>query len=138
MPLPRRLARFNVHVTNRIQGTWAWRLAPWVVVIHAGRRSGRTYRTPIFGHVGRDQVVLPVLYGTESDWVRNVLAAGGGAVTRAGVTRAIANARLVARKDYATLPRAARPVTLPAGHAIVADLGDVIARGNPRDLTLAV
>ncbi len=136
MPFRRRLARFNVHVTNRIQGTWAWRLAPWVVVIHAGRRSGRTYRTPVLGHVGRDLVVLPVLYGTESDWVRNVLATGTGAITRSGVTRAIVNARLVSRDDYETLPRRARPFALPAAHVIVADLGDVIARGNPKGLTL--
>lgn len=136
MPLPRALARFNVHVTNRIQGTWAWRLPPWIVVLHRGRTSGRTYRTPVLGYVGDDTVVLPVMYGLQSDWVRNVLAAGGGAVTRSGTTRAISAPRVVARSDYGALPARARLIARPAAHAIVAVLGAELARGNPRDVTL--
>src|SRR5206468_3587762 len=99
-----------------------WRLAPWVVVLHRGRRSGRTYRTPALGHVGADRVAVAVLYGPESDWVRNVLAAGAGALTRSGVTRAITNPRIVACADRASLPAGARRVALLADHVLVADL----------------
>lgn len=43
----RRLAPFNKHVTNRLTLPLAPRL-PWLgVVAHVGRRSGRTYRTPV-------------------------------------------------------------------------------------------
>ena len=47
MPLPRELGRFNARVTNRLLGPIVTRL-PWFAWLeHVGRRSGRTYRTPI-------------------------------------------------------------------------------------------
>lgn len=84
--LPRRLAAFNRVVTNPIQGAYAWLLPPWLVLVHRGRRSGRLYRTPVMGRLQAGQLRVPVLYGTGSDWVRNLLAAGEGQVVRAGRT----------------------------------------------------
>jgi hypothetical protein len=47
MVLGRRIAIFNRHVTNRVLGP----VAPWLpgfgIVVHTGRKSGRTYRTPV-------------------------------------------------------------------------------------------
>lgn len=76
MPLSRRVARFNRAVTNRGLG----RVAPWLsgfgVVHHLGRRSGRTYRTPVnLFRSGRTYTVA-LTYGSGADWVQNVLAAG--------------------------------------------------------------
>jgi deazaflavin-dependent oxidoreductase (nitroreductase family) len=64
-------------VTNRITRHVAWWLPGFGIVIHVGRRSGRTYKTPV--NVFRDgaRYVFALTYGAESDWVRNVLAAGG-------------------------------------------------------------
>lgn len=76
-PLGRRVAHFNRAFTNRITGP----LAPWLpgfgVVVHAGRRSGCVYRTPVnvFRHEGA--FVVALTYGPGADWVRNVQAAGG-------------------------------------------------------------
>jgi deazaflavin-dependent oxidoreductase (nitroreductase family) len=84
--LPRRLAAFNRLVTNPIQGTYAWLILPWAVLIHRGRRSGRLYRTPVMARRQGDQLRVAVLYGPQSDWVRNLLAAGQGQVIRAGRT----------------------------------------------------
>lgn len=76
MPLPKRLAHFNKRVTNRIARRVAWWLPGFAIVTHVGRRSGRTYRTPV--NVFRDEsgYVFALTYGRDSDWVRNVLAAG--------------------------------------------------------------
>ena len=76
MPLPKGLARFNLRVTNRVLGPLAERLPGFGIVIHRGRRSGREYRTPvnIFRH--GDGYVVALTYGKDSQWVRNVLAAG--------------------------------------------------------------
>ncbi|MFW6034368.1 MAG: nitroreductase family deazaflavin-dependent oxidoreductase [bacterium] len=77
MPAPRWLARVNRVATNRL----ANHVAPWApglgLVIHRGRRSGRTFRTTVnvFRRDGR--FVIPLTYGRGSDWVQNVLAAGG-------------------------------------------------------------
>jgi deazaflavin-dependent oxidoreductase (nitroreductase family) len=85
MKLSRGAARFNRLVTNRIQGLYAWLLPPWAVILHRGRRSGRHYRTPLFAFRRDRTLVIALLYGQESDWLRN-LRAGGGQVIRAGRT----------------------------------------------------
>jgi len=93
--LPRRVARFNRVVTNRIQGLWAPRLAPWAEIEHRGRRSGRVYRTPVIAFRRGDTLAVVVLYGEDSDWVQNLLAAGSGVVWRGGRRYSLANVRLV-------------------------------------------
>ena len=85
MKLSRGAARFNRRVTNRIQGLYAWLLPPWAVILHRGRRSGRHYRTPLFAFRRDRTLVIALLYGQESDWLRN-LRAGAGQVIRAGRT----------------------------------------------------
>jgi deazaflavin-dependent oxidoreductase (nitroreductase family) len=85
MKLSRGAARFNRLVTNRIQGLYAWLLPPWAVILHRGRRSGRHYRTPLFAFRRDRTLIIALLYGQESDWLRN-LRAGGGQVIRAGRT----------------------------------------------------
>ena len=85
MKLSRGVARFNKRVTNRIQGVYAWLVPPWAVILHRGRRSGRHYRTPLFAFRRDRTLVIALLYGQESDWLRN-LRAGGGQVIRAGRT----------------------------------------------------
>jgi deazaflavin-dependent oxidoreductase (nitroreductase family) len=78
MPIPMRVARWNRaglnHVTRHI--------APWMpglaVVVHRGRKSGREYRTPVNLFTGDDgRFIIALTYGPGTDWVKNVLAAGG-------------------------------------------------------------
>ena len=76
MPLPRRLAGFNRVVTNRVLGPFARYLPGFAVVSHVGRRSGRAYRTPVNLYRHGDGYVIALMYGSDSQWVRNVLAAG--------------------------------------------------------------
>lgn len=78
MHAPRLLARFNRVVTNPIQRRWAGVLPSHGIVTHVGRRSGRTYRTPLLCFRRGDRVVFVVGYGLHSDWTRNLLAAGQG------------------------------------------------------------
>jgi deazaflavin-dependent oxidoreductase (nitroreductase family) len=57
-------------------------LAPWLpglgVVVHRGRTTGKQFRTPVnvFPRPG-DRYVLALTYGSDTDWVKNVVAAGG-------------------------------------------------------------
>jgi deazaflavin-dependent oxidoreductase (nitroreductase family) len=76
MPLPRRLARFNKRVTNRVARHVAGWMPGLAMVTHAGRVSGREYRTPVnIFHAG-ERYVFALTYGAGTDWVRNVRAAG--------------------------------------------------------------
>jgi deazaflavin-dependent oxidoreductase (nitroreductase family) len=56
-----------------ISGRW---LRAYSIVRHAGRTSGRAYRNPVSAYPLGDGFVISVLYGTQSQWVRNVMAAG--------------------------------------------------------------
>jgi deazaflavin-dependent oxidoreductase (nitroreductase family) len=80
--LPRALAEFNRRVSNPIQARWAGRLPPWAIIEHTGRVSGRTYRTPVLAALRDDRIYVAILYGEESDWVRNLLAGGEAHVIR--------------------------------------------------------
>jgi deazaflavin-dependent oxidoreductase (nitroreductase family) len=93
--LSRRVARFNRAVNNPIQLTYAWLLPPWAVIEHRGRISGRSYRTPVNGYRRGSVFAVVVLYGADSDWVRNLLAAGGGFVVRSGRRYSLRDPRLV-------------------------------------------
>ena len=44
---------------------------------HVGRRSGRPYMTPVGARLSGDVAVIPLTFGNQSDWSRNVRAAGG-------------------------------------------------------------
>lgn len=77
MPAPRWLARTNKKTLNRITKFIARRAPGWAVVIHRGRRSGRTFRTPLWAFRRQDRYVIALTYGSNADWLRNVIAADG-------------------------------------------------------------
>jgi hypothetical protein len=52
------------------------RLRAYSIVLHVGRTTGREYRNPVSAYPLGDGFVIPVLYGRESQWVRNVMAVG--------------------------------------------------------------
>ncbi|HKX17702.1 MAG TPA: nitroreductase family deazaflavin-dependent oxidoreductase [bacterium] len=72
----RRVAGFNRVVLNRITRPFAGRAPGFAVVIHHGRTSGRLYRTPVNIFRVPGGYVIALTYGAESEWVKNVLAAG--------------------------------------------------------------
>ncbi|MGI8507211.1 MAG: nitroreductase family deazaflavin-dependent oxidoreductase [Solirubrobacteraceae bacterium] len=125
LKLSRRVARFNRAVTNPIQSQYAWLLPPWVVICHRGRRSGRRYRTPVNAFRSGSTLVVVMLYGEESDWVRNVLAAGAGGaqVVRAGRTHDLLDAQVVDPTHVLGLPLAAAAFGRLTGLALLARLG---------------
>ena len=73
----RSIAHFNKHVTNRVTRPLAPHLPGFGVVRHVGRKSGKRYETPVNVFTCDDGFVIALTYGTQSDWVQNVLAAGG-------------------------------------------------------------
>ncbi len=46
-------------------------------VRHVGRTSGRSYATPAGARVRGDVAVIPLTFGNQSDWSKNIRAAGG-------------------------------------------------------------
>ena len=52
------------------------RRSVWGVVEHAGRTTGTIYHTPVFPLLAGDHLYIPLPYGADADWVRNVRTAG--------------------------------------------------------------
>lgn len=95
MAAPRWLARFNRHVTNRVLGGIALRAPGFGVIAHQGRRSGHLYHTPVNVFRTSNGYIVALTYGPESDWVKNVLAAGGCELETQGRTVRLSAPRLV-------------------------------------------
>ena len=101
---PRWLARFNRHVTNRITGPIAPRL-PWFgVVVHAGRKTHQQYRTPVNVFAAEDGFVIALTYGKASNWVQNVLVAGGCRLETGGRAWRLTNPRLFHDPQHHSVP----------------------------------
>lgn len=93
MPVPKRVGRWNKAGLNRVVRP----IAPWVpgmaVLVHRGRRSGREYQIPVLVFRAEDGFIIALTYGPDTDWMKNVQAAGGcelrtqGRVVRVGQPR---------------------------------------------------
>jgi deazaflavin-dependent oxidoreductase (nitroreductase family) len=77
MPAPLWIGKANKVGFNRVSQPLARRLPGFAVVVHRGRRSGREYHTPVNLFLVDGHPVIALTYGRHTDWVKNVLAAGG-------------------------------------------------------------
>jgi len=76
-----RIRVFNKYVTNRVlRGLASCSRGPFAIIGHVGRRSGKPYETVIMVWPTREGFVIALTYGPQVDWLRNLLAAGGGTV----------------------------------------------------------
>lgn len=95
MALPRWLAQSN----RRFVNPGALRRGSWPVIVHTGRNSGNTYRTPIGAEPIDGGYLFFVNYGEKTDWVRNIVAAGSAELEIDGEVVELVNPRLVAADD---------------------------------------
>lgn len=79
-------------VMLRLAGRKYWYAS---VIHHTGRRSGTRYSTPIVADLVGDDVLIPLPYGTQVDWVRNVLTAGEATLVSKGRTFALRSPELI-------------------------------------------
>jgi deazaflavin-dependent oxidoreductase (nitroreductase family) len=95
MPISKRVARLNRVGLNRLTR----HIAPWApgfgLVLHKGRRSGRTYETPVNVFPTPSGVRIALTYGPDTDWVKNVLAANGCQLRSRGRTRTLTAPKVV-------------------------------------------
>jgi deazaflavin-dependent oxidoreductase (nitroreductase family) len=84
------------------------------VVHHRGRRSGRTYTTPVVVRPTADGFVIPLAFGERADWFRNVRAAGGCEIRWNGTTYSVVDPVAVdwptARQAFSPLERIVAPL----------------------------
>lgn len=101
MPMPLWWGQINKRVFN----PRAARNGRWQVIRHVGRSSGRSYRTPLEAHRVDDGFIFVLVYGSRSDWVQNVLAAGTATLEVDGTTVDLAEPELLtAEQAFEQLP----------------------------------
>lgn len=71
------LAKINIAFTNRITSLFAGWLPGFGILMHVGRKSGKVYRTPVNVFRASSGFLIALTYSSQSEWVKNVLAAGG-------------------------------------------------------------
>jgi len=74
---------------------------------HVGRRSGRTYTTPVSARLSGDMVLIALTFGNQSDWSRNVLAAGGCSIRIEGKDYSLTQPQYLTRQEAMPLVAAA-------------------------------
>lgn len=96
-----RIRRFNRAVLNPIMLRVAgWRHGTYpAIVYHLGRRSGTPYRTPVVAQPIDGGFVIPLPYGSNTDWLRNVLATGHFQLERAGQITNVAALEIIAADE---------------------------------------
>ncbi len=112
MPLPRWLARFNLHVTNRVLGPIARYMPGMGVLVHTGRKTRRRYRTPVNVFRRGGKFVIVLTYGRGSQWVQNVLANGGAELETRGRILRLSQPRLFHDERRIIVPVLVRPVLM--------------------------
>ena len=110
MVIPKQVARFNRIVTNRISSLVAGWMPGFGIVEHAGRRSGRAYRTPVNVFRDPDGYVIALTYGSDTDWVKNVMQAGGCSLMVRGRRVRLSDPKIVTDEARGPAPPVIRQV----------------------------
>ncbi|OPX11924.1 nitroreductase family deazaflavin-dependent oxidoreductase [Mycobacterium sp. AT1] len=122
---------FNKHLLNpavlRLAGSKHFYAS---AIHHTGRRSGRPYVTPVTAFRVTDGFVVPLPYGTHTDWLRNLQVEQHGSIRFHGETFPISSPVVVASATAsAELPPHQRKIMRRLGfhdfvHLNTAERGD--------------
>jgi deazaflavin-dependent oxidoreductase (nitroreductase family) len=102
-----RMWRFR-HVVRRyvnpVTRPLAKRLPTFAVLTHRGRKSGRTYRTPINVFQRGDDYFFYLTYGSDVQWVKNVLASRFCSIETRGRVVELVEPELITDPDLRPAP----------------------------------
>lgn len=101
---------------------------------HSGRRSGRHYVTPVVALRVADGFVVPLPYGTHTDWLRNLQAESSGSLRFHGENFAVTSPTVIdAATAAAELPPNRRRVFKQFGIRQFVHLNPVAPAGAPNE-----
>jgi deazaflavin-dependent oxidoreductase (nitroreductase family) len=73
----------------------------WGILEHRGRTSGRVYRIPVVSQRTTEGFLIPVPFGERTQWVRNLVAAGGGTLHWKGADHRIVDPEVIPAAEAA-------------------------------------
>lgn len=81
------IKRFNRNVLNPIMLDYAGTHGFYASALHhLGRKTGTPYSTPVYATPIPDGFIIPLSYGTDMDWLKNVMADGTARLDFHGVS----------------------------------------------------
>jgi deazaflavin-dependent oxidoreductase (nitroreductase family) len=105
--------RFHRAVGNPLQMRSAGMSGTFASVIrHQGRTTSGTYETPVWAVPTEDGFLIAIVYGSRTDWLKNVLASGAAAIVHQGNTYPVDQPEIVPMESA----RAFFPATLQRIH----------------------
>ena len=107
---PRVLVKLTEPIATALAGRRWFPL--WAVMHHRGRKSGAEYATPValVPSVDPALVLIGLPWGRNTNWARNVVAAGSADLTWSGATHPMSSPRIIEAAEAADL---ARPIFRP-------------------------
>lgn len=102
-----RMWRFRHAVTRYVDPVLrplAGRLPTFGIVTHRGRKSGRGYRTPVNVFRRGNRYLFFLTYGSDVEWVKNILAAGRCTLRTRGRDVELVEPELIADPELSLAP----------------------------------
>lgn len=101
------------HINKRVFNPLALMGGKYPVLTHVGRKSGTIFKTPLDAFPVPGGYLFVPIYGSRSDWVRNILAANRAQLRVDGQDISLASPRLIGEKEaFEALPASGRPPKL--------------------------
>jgi deazaflavin-dependent oxidoreductase (nitroreductase family) len=99
-----RFRRFVNHYINPVTRPVAKKLPSFAILTHRGRNTGSTYRTPINVFQRGNEYFFFLTYGSEVQWVKNVLAAGSCSIETRGRVVELVDPELITDPELRPAP----------------------------------
>jgi deazaflavin-dependent oxidoreductase (nitroreductase family) len=118
VPNKTRMWRFrpvSIHVINPVARLFAAWMPGFGLLTYRGRITGRTYNLPINVFRRGEQYTFVLTYGSESQWVKNVMAAGGCQIRVRGRDVSLVAPELIIDPSWDLVPLLVRLIERPAG-----------------------
>jgi deazaflavin-dependent oxidoreductase (nitroreductase family) len=93
---------------NPVMRRVAGRLPAFGVLTHRGRKTGRTYRTPVNVFRRGDTYFFFLTYGSDAQWVKNVIAAGACSLETRGHVVELVEPELITDPELRPAPAVVR------------------------------
>lgn len=103
------LRPFTVSVFNRFSRLFAGWLPGFGLLLYRGRKTGLEYRTPMNVFRRGEEYVFALTYGSDVQWVKNILAAGECRLVTRGRTLRLIGPRLFHDPGRSLMPALVRP-----------------------------
>ncbi len=118
MPAKTRMWRFRpftMRLVNPVTRLFAGRMPGFGLLTYRGRTTGRIYHLPINVFQRGEHYIFVLTYGSESQWVKNVLAAGGCEIQVRGRDVRLVQPELIVNPAWELIPWPARFIERMAG-----------------------